>query len=551
MSAVSPVAALHQATVSQVIEKSLPKSYFSDAVKHKLASHALTVARQVAFTVQAHARIGAANPFVRQAVVANTLAPATTSDAFTSVNVGSVNPGDANGDYVVSFADFTILSNHFGTATAGGASAGDFDLNGVVNFADYTLLSNNFGNVYTQPTPPPTNPVTITPKTMTGFTQLGITGSAANDTVLVTQSGGTLTIVANGQTTNYAANYGNLVIHGGAGNDSITIDPSVNIVTLLYGDAGSDTLVNRTTARATIVDIDSSTNTVTGNGTNTSYWVNPNDVVNASALEIANTGVNRVASFYQPSIGSVPRDLLGQNLVDPTDGGATHRLTNNSFWGTGAVANDVNQGSIGDCYFLASIASLANNTTTRFMNTGVDLGDGTYAVRFVRNGVTSFVRVDGDISNNYYTQVGASGNMWAPIYEKAYAFYRTGASTYASLNSGNPTYALNDLGFRNSSISAKTSSATTLLNAINNAINSGNPVTAYTQGVAGGAPVIGYHAYSVFGAYVDGSGTVMIQLRNPWGFDGAGSDSNPNDALQTLSYSAFSQNYYALCYGTV
>ena len=58
------------------------------------------------------------------------------------------------------------------------------------------------------------------------------------------------------------------------------------------------------------------------------------------------------------------------------------------------------------------MSSLVNNETLKFMNTGVDLGDGTYAVRFVRNGVTTFVRVDGDLPNNYYTHAGASGNIW-------------------------------------------------------------------------------------------------------------------------------------------
>jgi hypothetical protein len=338
------------------------------------------------------------------------------------------------------------------------------------------------------------------------------------------------------------------VIHAGAGNDSVTIDPSVNIVTLLYGDDGNDLLTNRTSAKATIVDIDSFANTVAGNGVNTSYWVNPSDVVNASATEIANTAVNRVANFYQPSIGAVPRTLNGPNLVDPTDGGATHRLANHSFWGTGPVITDINQGSIGDCYYLSPLAALANNSPLKFQNTGVDLGDGTYAVRYIRNGVTTFVRVDGDLSNNYYTQVGASGNMWGPIYEKAYAFFRTGASTYASLNSGNPTISLRDLGFSSQTIAAG-SPATTILNSINTALAADRPVVACTQAVAADAPVIGYHCYTVVGAYQDVSGTVYVQLRNPWGIDGAGNDGNPNDGLQTLSYNTFASNYYSLCYG--
>ena len=45
--------------------------------------------------------------------------------------------------------------------------------------------------------------------------------------------------------------------------------------------------------------------------------------------------------------------------------------------------NDIYQGSLSDCYFLAPLASLAYSEPQKLMNTAVDLGDGTYAFRFV------------------------------------------------------------------------------------------------------------------------------------------------------------------------
>ena len=68
--------------------------------------------------------------------------------------------------------------------------------------------------------------------------------------------------------------------------------------------------------------------------------------------------------------------------------------------------------------------------------------------------------------------------------------------------------------------------------------------------ITGGAPLIGSHVYSVIGAFVDGAGTVMIQLRNPWGTDGAGNDGNPNDGLVTISYAQFAANFNTLTYAT-
>jgi hypothetical protein len=257
-----------------------------------------------------------------------------------------------------------------------------------------------------------------------------------------------------------------------------------------------------------------------------------------------------VAGFYQGSAGAVPRTLYGQNLKDPTDSGGLHRMTSNSFWGTGATMNDINQGSVADCYFLAPLASLANNETQKFMHTGVDLGDGTYAVRFVRNGVTSYVRVDGDLSNNYMAHPGASGNMWGGIYEKAYAFFRKDAGTYASLGWGNSNVAFADLGFGTASISTA-SSDSVMLSTINNALSTNHAIAAGTRStVSAGSPLVGSHAYSVVGAYRDAGGTLRITLRNPWGVDGAGNDGNAGDGLVTVDYTTFVASFSMFGYTT-
>jgi len=68
-----------------------------------------------------------------------------------SVVFGAVGPvcnpdtqGDLDGDGMVAFADFLILSNNFGTEVAG-HEQGDIDCSGDVAFADFLVLSNNFG----------------------------------------------------------------------------------------------------------------------------------------------------------------------------------------------------------------------------------------------------------------------------------------------------------------------------------------------------------------------------------------------------------------------
>jgi hypothetical protein len=190
------------------------------------------------------------------------------------------------------------------------------------------------------------------------------------------------------------------------------------------------------------------------------------------------------------------------------------------------------------------------------MDMAVDLGDGTYAFRFVRSGVTSFVRVDGDLSTGgwgwgmAYAAPGANGNLWGSLYEKAYAFFRTGSNSYSSLNYGYQGATMSDLGTSNTGIGSA-SGDTTILNTINTQLNAGHAMVSNTKtSITSGAPLIASHVYSVIGAYRDASGTVQIVLRNPWGVDGAGND-GANDGIVTISYATFSSNFGTLTYATV
>lgn len=53
-------------------------------------------------------------------------------------------PGDVNGDGLVSFADFMTISRQYGNET--GRQNGDIDYSGDVGFSDFVLLTQNYGN---------------------------------------------------------------------------------------------------------------------------------------------------------------------------------------------------------------------------------------------------------------------------------------------------------------------------------------------------------------------------------------------------------------------
>ena len=400
----------------------------------------------------------------------------------------------------------------------------------------------------TTPTTPTNNgagfDASVNTQWMTSFNELDVVAGSQADNIVVTQSGSTIYVNVNGVTNSYSGSYGDIVVKAGSGGDNITVDGSVNVATLLYGGSGNDTLKNFTSGNATIVSVGGGYDVVTGNGKNTSFWADSSDTVNASGTEVAIGGLHSVSSFW----GGVSTQLQGQNLTDPTGTGATTRLTNASFWGTGPTMSDINQGQVADCFFLAGLQTLANSNPSSLRQMAVDLGDGTYAVQFKRGGTTTYVRVDGDLpSNGYYANglmyehPGASGDIWAAVMEKAYAEYRTGGWNYSTLNEGYFGSVFSDLGVGYSAFGAGGAN----FNNIVNALNSGKGVTIGTNnGIVGGAPLIGDHTYTVTAAWNSG-GVQYVQLRNPWGYDGAGNDGNTGDALVTMTLGQLNQNLEA------
>ena len=300
--------------------------------------------------------------------------------------------------------------------------------------------------------------------TLGTLNQLDIIGTSSNDSILVSQSGSTITIVSNGNTQQVTGAFGEILVNGGDGDDTITVDSSVNINTLLYGGAGNNTISSLGSGQNAIVTVgNGGVDTVQGNGVSTNYWVDTNDVVNATSGEIAAGMVHRIVAFYQPFTNDptnpnyIPLSVSGQNLPDPTDSGTTINLSSSSLWGgAGPTQADVNQGDLGDCYFLAPLEALANQSPATLRTLAVDMGDGTYVVQFNRGGGPTYVRVDADLPSSWgslsYAHPGSSGSIWAPIMEKAYAFFRTASNTFASLNSGWMGSVFTDLGINNQTV---------------------------------------------------------------------------------------------------
>ncbi len=393
------------------------------------------------------------------------------------------------------------------------------------------------------------NPATLSTQSLTGFTDLVVTGTASFDTINILESGTTFTIISNAVTQTIIGNFQDLVVYAGSAGSQITVDSSVTINVRLYGGAGSDNLrINATGTYNTIVSIGGGVDTLTGNGTSTYFWADSVDTVNSTAADITAGRVHKITSFYQPwstdptNPNYINTQLNGPNLADPTDSGSTHRGTGWSLYGLSPQTTDIRQGSLGDCFLLAALGSLAYSGPARIYRSAVDLGDGTYAVRFYRNGVESVVRVDADLSG-VESAVSPSGGIWVPIIEKAYAFYRSASNTFASLNSGWMFAVLTDLECNASNVFTFYLDST-LSSSIQSALTTGGAMSVGTgTSIAAGAPLITSHAYIVVGEFYDSVAAVWyVQLRNPWGYDGTGNDGNPSDGIVTLSFAQLRAN---------
>lgn len=118
----------------------------------------------------------------------------------------------------------------------------------------------------------------------------------------------------------------------------------------------------------------------------------------------------------------------------------------------GISVNDIVQGKLGDCYFLGSLAAIAEKPSRikSFFRHHIENNKGVYCVTIFYKGVETDVIVD-DLFPVVWNQAGkvvpafSSGvgpELWVLLLEKAYAKLH---GSYAVIEGGNPGVALADL----------------------------------------------------------------------------------------------------------
>ncbi|MBI4412439.1 MAG: hypothetical protein HY541_08150 [Deltaproteobacteria bacterium] len=212
----------------------------------------------------------------------------------------------------------------------------------------------------------------------------------------------------------------------------------------------------------------------------------------------------------------------------------------------GISADDINQGDIGDCYFMAALSAVADANPRFLEESIIDQGNGTYSVRFFRNGKPVYVTVDKDLPTEkekihhtdgsitegddipVYGSSTDKGELWVSIMEKAYAKMMGGYENIG--NGGVVSEALVTLtGSRIVSHSYIGSlSSDGLYSELEKALKDGKSVAASTYSDGSkytGTGLVARHAYTVLDVQEVG-GKKYVVLRNPWGHDGEWGESN-------------------------
>ena len=223
------------------------------------------------------------------------------------------------------------------------------------------------------------------------------------------------------------------------------------------------------------------------------------------------------------------------NVNEPAAATAYSPVSGTLFSSNGPSYLDVQQGYVGDCWLLASLAEVAardpQDIRSMFTADGTTVENGStvnlYTVRFFNSaGVAEYVTVDTELPSggNYYDQP-ANGVLWVALAEKAYAeangagFVTTsseGSDSYNALNCGCPSWALEAItGKSSSDFSIDPSN-------IAAAWGAGQLIVLGSNGAPANSEIVGDHAYAVVGYTASSSNP--FQVYNPWGINTAAAD---------------------------
>jgi hypothetical protein len=218
------------------------------------------------------------------------------------------------------------------------------------------------------------------------------------------------------------------------------------------------------------------------------------------------------------------------------------------FGGDTPVASDVRQGQLGDCYLVATLASLADDQPGILQNIIRVTPDGHYEVDLTNpqtlqpttTTLTSALPHQGSEPVFAKTQT----SLWPAILEKAYALDNGG---YDAIDGGrSPAQTLTALtGTPAKALSVTAGDEDAAWSALVASDKNDWPTVAWTDKVSPGSPAIAGHAYTFLGTKTGPNGERLVTLRNPWG-------SNPGkDGVLDMPLGEFVKDFHEVDWSEV
>ena len=214
------------------------------------------------------------------------------------------------------------------------------------------------------------------------------------------------------------------------------------------------------------------------------------------------------------------------------------------FTSAGPEMNDVNQGRIGDCWFLAALGETAMLDPTLIENMITANGNGTYSVDFQVDGHSDYVTVNNELSTyaggaeqpdgSTMEFANSTSSLWVPLVEKALAQlseqsgvvtgleYTSAQDQYYALTAGLGEGMSLITGQSTSTYSLHGESAsalTGLLGTLEKSLAAGNDVLLGTSDIEVFNNLMPNHMFAVTGI---NAMTDMVTLHNPLGADTTG-----------------------------
>ncbi|MCU0534488.1 MAG: pre-peptidase C-terminal domain-containing protein [Hydrococcus sp. Prado102] len=225
--------------------------------------------------------------------------------------------------------------------------------------------------------------------------------------------------------------------------------------------------------------------------------------------------------------------FLGSDRPTTLSSSHTYRQIGGSLFQNGISADDVKQGQLGNCYYLATLSSIAQEKSSFIQDMFIDNGDNTFTVRFFNNNVADYVTVDRFLPTDsngrlVYASMGASATnsaneLWVALAEKAYAqlaesgWSRNSDSTdsYSAIEGGWMSDVMEQVAGLSTSerfLTNETSTPAMTKQELIDLVNSNKLLTAgFVNGSKYG--VVNNHAYTIT-SY--NAATDTFFLRNPW-----------------------------------